>query len=278
MAKRFPIGFVPLVVCLVLAGCHAPAKKTTLTLSLAASLKDAMGDIEAKYSQTHPDISLENNFGSSGTLTQQIEQGAPVDLFLSAAVKPMDDVEKKGSLRDGTRRNLLENRLVLIASKESKLTSFEGLANPSVRVIALGDPASVPAGQYGQQTLSALHLLDQLKPKFVLGKDVRQVLSYVQTGNADAGLVYSTDALTESQVRVVATAPESSHDPIVYPVAVLKDSKNQAEATAFEQFLTSRRAQRKFFAGEGNADQRKLVTLRAVAERTKPAPLLCHPE
>jgi len=239
MTKRLPISLIALVLTVGLAACHSSTKKTTLTLSLAASLKDAMGDIEASYSQAHPDISLENNYGSSGTLTQQIEQGAPVDLFLSAAAKPMDDIERKGLLQAGTREDLLHNSLVLIVPKESQLSGFKGLTNPDVRIIALGDPASVPAGQYGQQTLSSLHLLDKVKSKFVLGKDVRQVLSYVETGNADAGIVYATDALTASQVRVVGTAPENSHDPIVYPVAVLKDSGHKAEAIAFEQFLKS---------------------------------------
>jgi molybdate transport system substrate-binding protein len=180
---------------------------------------------------------LENNYGSSGTLTQQIEQGAPVDLFLSAAAKPMDDIEQKGLLEPGTRANLLRNSLVLIAPKDSHIGDFSGLANPNVRVIALGDPASVPAGQYGQQSLVALHLFDLIKPKLVLGKDVRQVLSYVQTGNADAGIVYATNALIAPQVRVVATAPENTHQPIVYPIAILKESRHKAEAIAFEEFL-----------------------------------------
>ena len=237
MAKRQSICFVLLV--LALSGCNSHVKKATLTLSLAASLKDAMGEIETTYARLHPDITLENNYGSSGTLKQQIEQGVPVDLFLSAAAKPMDDIERKGLMEPGTRGDLLRNSLVLIAPKDSHLSDFSGLTNPNVRMIALGDPASVPAGQYGQQSLVALHLLDQIKSKLVFGKDVRQVLSYVQTGNADAGIVYSTDALIAPQVRVVATAPENTHQPIVYPIAVLKESKHKTEAIAFEEFLKS---------------------------------------
>jgi molybdate transport system substrate-binding protein len=139
----------------------------------------------------------------------------------------------------GTRRNLLRNTLVLIAPLDSKLRDFQGLAGSSVRVIALGDPASVPAGQYGKQTIVALHLWDQLNPKFVLAKDVRQVLTYVETGNVDAGLVYATDAQASSKVRVVATAPESSHDAIVYPAAVVKGSHSKDAAQKFVDYLGS---------------------------------------
>jgi molybdate transport system substrate-binding protein len=213
MVKRQSICFVLIALSVSLSGCNSHGKHTTLTLSLAANLKDAMGEIETTYAHQHPEITLENNYGSSGTLTQQIEQGAPVDLFLSAAAKPMDDIERKGLLEPGTRGDLLRNSLILVAPKDSHISDFSGLANPNVRVIALGDPASVPARQYGQQSLVALHLFDQIKPKLVLGKDVRQVLSYVQTGNADAGIVYATDALISQQVRVVATAPENTHQP-----------------------------------------------------------------
>ncbi|WP_433966623.1 molybdate ABC transporter substrate-binding protein [Tunturiibacter gelidiferens] len=246
MVKRQSICFVLLVLCVALSGCNSHPKITTLTLSLAASLKDAMGEVETTYARQHPEITLENNYGSSGTLTQQIEQGAPVDLFLSAAAKPMDDVERKELLEPGTRADLLRNSLVLVAAKESRITDFSGLTNPNVRVIALGDPASVPAGQYGQQSLAALHLFDQIKPKLVFGKDVRQVLSYVQTGNADVGIVYATDALIAPQVRIVATAPENTHQPIVYPIAVLKESRHKTEAIAFEEFLKSSTAKRIF--------------------------------
>jgi molybdate transport system substrate-binding protein len=213
--------------------------QTTLSIAAAASLKDAVSEAEAAYAQSQPRLEFRNNFGSSGTLAVQIDQGAPVDVFLSAAAKPMDDLESKGLIVAGTRRNLLRNSLVLIAPLDSQLQDFQGLTATSVRLIALGDPASVPAGQYGRQTLSSLHLLDQLNPKFVLAKDVRQVLAYVETGNADAGLVYATDAKISTKVRVVATAPDSAHDPIVYPVAVVKGTSNEQAARSFVDYLGS---------------------------------------
>jgi molybdate transport system substrate-binding protein len=228
-----------------LAGaCHAP-RRTVLTISVAASLTEAIGEIEAAYKHEHPAVELRNNFGSSGTLAQEIERGAPVDVFLSAAAKPMDELVAKGLIVPGSRQDLLRNTLVLIAPQDSKLENFQGLADGSVRVIALGDPASVPAGQYGQQTLRALHLLDQLGSKLVLAKDVRQVLTYVETGNADAGLVYGTDAQVSGKVRVVATAPDETHDPIVYPVAVI-NGRNEDEARKFADYLNGSSAKAVF--------------------------------
>jgi molybdate transport system substrate-binding protein len=220
----------------VLAGCRAPQRRV-LTVSAAASLTDAIEEIEAGYLRVHADVDVRNNFGSSGTLARQIEDGAPVDVFLSAAAKPMDDLQARGLVAAGTRVNLLRNTLVLIAPRDSKLGGFQQLTDPAVRSIALGDPASVPAGQYGQQILASLHLLDAVRPRLVLAKDVRQVLAYVESGNADAGLVYATDALTSTSVRVVATAPESSHDPIVYPAAVIAHGRHEEAARAFAEYL-----------------------------------------
>ena len=214
-------------------------QRTTLMLSAAASLQDAIVEAETAYEHDHADIDFRNNFGSSGTLAREIEEGAPVDAFLSAASRPMDDLEAKGLIEPGTRRNLLLNSLVLIAPRDSQLRGFEGLTDKSIRLIAMGDPASVPTGQYGRQTLAALHLFDKLNSKLVLGKDVRQVLTYVETGIADAGIVYATDAQTSGRVRIVAVAPESAHDPIVYPAAVVKTSRNEAAARKFIEYLSS---------------------------------------
>jgi molybdate transport system substrate-binding protein len=235
----------PLRVCVALSAAvfaallcagHGAAQ-TPLTVSAAASLKDGIAEAETSYKQSHASVVFVNNFGSSGTLAAQIDQGAPVDVFLSAAEKPMDELAAKELIVANTRRNLLRNTLVLIAPLDSRLKDFQGLTDSSIRVIALGDPGSVPAGQYGKQTLSALHLLDKLNAKFVLAKDVRQVLTYVETGNADAGLVYATDALASAKVRVVATAPESTHDAIVYPVAVIKGSHSEEAARSFVEYL-----------------------------------------
>jgi molybdate transport system substrate-binding protein len=236
---RFFRSFAALVLLAGLCGAGCGQTRVTLTVSAAASLKDALAEAEAAYRQSHANIGFVNNFASSGTLAEQINQGAPVDVFLSAASRPMDDLESKGLIAAGTRRNLLRNTLVLIAPPDSRLRDFQGLADPSIRSIALGDPASVPAGQYARQTLAALHLLEQLNAKLVFGSDVRQVLTFVETANADAGLVYSTDAQASGKVRVVAAAPESAHDPIVYPAAVVKGSRGEEAARKFVEYLGS---------------------------------------
>lgn len=232
-----------LVLAISLSACHgasrASSSRVTLTLSVAASLQNVIVDAESAYQRDHAEVEFSNNFGSSGTLSREIEQGAPVDAFLSAAAKPIDNLDAKGLILAGTRRTLLRNSLVLIAPPDSQLKGFEGLTDKSVRLIALGDPASVPAGQYGRQTLTALHLMDKLNAKLVMGKDVRQVLTYVETGNADAGIVYGTDAAASTRVRIVAIAPESSHEPIVYPVAVVRSSRNQEATRKFIEYLSS---------------------------------------
>ena len=236
-------GRVVVAMLTILSCAYCCSAQTRLTVSAAASLKDALAETEAVYEHGHSNIEFSNNFGSSGTLAQQIDQGAPVDLFLSAAAKPMNDLAANGLIVTSTRRNLLRNTLVLIAPLDSKLRDFQGLTDKSIRLIALGDPAGVPAAQYGKQKLLSFHLWEQLSAKYVLGKDVRQVLTYVETGNADAGLVYATDAKASGKVLVVATALESTHDPIVYPVAVVKGGHNEEASRRFVEFLRSPIAQ-----------------------------------
>ena len=149
--KACSILFSALALLIGMQGTGYAQVKVNLTISAAASLKEALTEAETAYKQSRANVDLSNNFGSSGTLATQIDQGAPVDVFLSAAAKPMDDLEAKGLIVGGTRRNLLRNTLVLIAPLDSKLHDFQGLTGSSIRMIALGDPASVPAGHYGRK-------------------------------------------------------------------------------------------------------------------------------
>jgi molybdate transport system substrate-binding protein len=226
---------------LVLAPTRPAAKASVhLTVSAAASLKDALTVIDQNFQRAHPDVTITPNFGASGTLQLQIEQGAPVDVFVSAAPQQMDALTAKNLLLAGTRANLLENELVLIVPKDSKtVASFGDLKRPAVRVIAVGDPRSVPAGTYAQQVLAALGIYDGVKSKMTLATDVRQVLADVETGSAEAGLVYSTDAAISPKVRVVMDAPAGTHQPIVYPAAVLSASMNPDAAKEFVKYLAS---------------------------------------
>lgn len=246
--KKYPVLFALMLFILsAVAGCSGGKEQTetkpvNLTISAAASLQDAMGELKTVYEKQHPDVTLTYNLGSSGTLQKQIEEGAPSDLFISAGKSQMDALAQKGLIVESSHKNLLGNELVLISGKDSKLTGFDSLTDAGVKKISIGTPETVPAGKYAKDTLTSLKLWDQLQARMVLAKDVRQVLTYVETGNVDAGLVYRTDAITSSNVKIVAAAPAGSSAPIVYPMAVIKSSKHQKEAEAFAAFLTSEEA------------------------------------
>ncbi len=222
-----------------------------LTVSAAASLKNVIKEIELLYQQEYPDNQIIYNFASSGSLQRQIEQGAPVDIFISAAINKMDALEKKDLLLSETRRDLLKNQMVLVAPESDKnnsfkLENFADLTTKEITTIALGEPNSVPAGKYAQEVLNSLAIADKVNSKAVYAKDVRQVLNYVATGNVDAGIVYRTDAQVSDNVEIVTTAPETSHSPVIYPIAVIKDSDHPEAAIELIEFLTNSQAQEVF--------------------------------
>ncbi|MBE9034056.1 molybdate ABC transporter substrate-binding protein [aff. Roholtiella sp. LEGE 12411] len=216
---------------------------TSLLVSAAASMKDALEEIKPVYQQGKPNVNISYNFGASGALQQQIEQGAPADIFISAGKKQVDALEQKGLLVPGTRANLANNRLVLIVPNDViGITSFYNLTDTKINKIAMGEPRSVPAGQYAEQVLKKLDIFEKVKSKFVFVNNVRQVLAAVESGNAQAGLVYATDAKISNKVKIVVAADDKFHSPIVYPMAVLKSSKNVDAAKEFVQFLSSSQA------------------------------------
>jgi len=212
---------------------------TNLLVSAAASMKDALEEIKPIYQQSKPNVNISYNFGASGALQQQIEQGAPADIFISAGKKQVDALEQKGLLVPGTRVNLANNRLVLIVPKDVVgISSFYNLTDTKITKIAIGEPRSVPAGQYGEEVLKKLDIFEKVKSKFVFVSNVRQVLAAVESGNAQAGLVYATDARISNNVKIVVAADDKYHSPIVYPIAVIKSSKNIDAARDFTQFLS----------------------------------------
>ncbi|UWG97064.1 molybdate ABC transporter substrate-binding protein [Dehalobacter sp. DCM] len=252
---------VGLILCLVLSGCSNSGKtpsgaqannsdsgqKKEIIIMAAASLKGALTEIETDYESKNSGIDLTFSFASSGTLQQQIEQGAPADVFVSAGKKQMDALEDGNLLVSGTRLDLLGNDLVLIVGKDNTtITRFEDLSKASK--IGMGTPESVPAGKYAKESLTHMGLYDQLQSKLVLAKDVNQVLTYVESGNVDAGFVYTSDAMSSDKVKTVATAPAESHSAITYPGAVIAASKNQTEAKAFLDYLSSSEAKTIFKA------------------------------
>lgn len=225
----------------------AAAGRVDLTVSAAISLMNALQSIRSLYRRTTPGVSISLNLGASGILEEQIKQGAPVDVFISASPQEMNGLEKTGLLVPGTRENLLANTLVLISPKGSDaVTGFKSLATPQVRRVAIAEPESVPAGTYARQTLEYLKLYSLIEPKLIFAANVRQVLAYVETDNVDAGFVYTTDAAITNRVKVVATAPPPSHAPIVYPVAVVKGTRHIRAAEAFVRFLSAPEAQQAF--------------------------------
>jgi molybdate transport system substrate-binding protein len=244
MKKYFVIGV--LLLSVLSAGCNDKEAQTTtpaitveLNVAAAASLKDAANELEAIYTKKHPEVKIYYNLAASGTLQHQIEQGAPTDLFISAGAKQMDALAQENLIVADSRQNLLGNQLVLIAGKNSTLKDFNGLTDQTINKVSIGTPETVPAGKYAQDTLTSLNLYNQIKSKLVLAKDVRQVLTYVQTENVDAGLVYRSDTYNVNDIKIIATAPENSHKPIVYPMAIIKASKNQSAARDFANFLAS---------------------------------------
>jgi molybdate transport system substrate-binding protein len=220
---------------------------TQLIVSAAASLTDALKELAPLYHQAHSNVSVRYNFASSGALQQQIENSAPADVFISAAEKQMDALQQKNLLVSNTRRNLLTNRLVLVVpTRASGIANLKSLTDIRMRRIVIGDPRSVPAGQYAEEALTKAGVWKQLKPKYVLASNVRQVLQFVEAGNVDAGLVYLTDAKTTNKVKIAQTIPANLHSQIVHPIAVLKNSRNQTVSRNFVQFLLSNSAKKVF--------------------------------
>jgi molybdate transport system substrate-binding protein len=228
----------------VLAGCQANSslsankqapESTHLTVSAAVSLKDAFSEIGALFkSKTGRTINF--NFGGSGALQKQLETGAPVDLFASAGMQQMDALGGKDLIDAASRRDFARNSLVLIVPADAKIpiVSFSDLTRVEVQKIAVGNPKTVPAGVYSDQVFEKLNLKTALRAKLILAEDVRQVLDYVVRGETDAGVVYATDArYAGEKIRIAVTADEGSHSPILYPIAVIKDSRQKQAAQEF---------------------------------------------
>ena len=230
------------VLLLSILSCRAngPSSSNELTVSAAVSLKDAFNEI-AELSEKRNGTKIRFNYGASGALQKQIESGAPADVFASAGAKQMDDLAAKGFIAPDTRKDFARNSLVLIVpAKSAGVSSFSDLANPGVKKVAVGNPKTVPAGQYTEQTFNQLELLPQIQTKLIFAEDVRQVLDYVVRDEVEAGVVYSSDALSAgAKVKVVARAPDDSHDPILYPMAIVKDSKQPAAAQQFIDLVLS---------------------------------------
>jgi molybdate transport system substrate-binding protein len=240
------------IIILLAAGAVAlwagpAAADQELIVSAAASLTNAMKEVAGQFEQAHPGTKILCNFAASGPLLQQIAQGAPVDVFASADQKTMDQAQEKGFIAPASRKNFVSNTLVLIAPAKSRhsLAGLGDLASPEVKRVALGNPETVPVGRYTQQALSKAGLWEILKPKFIYGESVRQVLDYVSRGEVDTGFVYSTDAvLGKGKVKVIQVVTE--HAPILYPIAVIASTDKKTLAQSLVDFVLSPPAQEIF--------------------------------
>jgi molybdate transport system substrate-binding protein len=218
---------------------------TEVHLAAAASLKNAYDDkLIPMFEKKYPGVKVTPTYASSGDLQTQIENGLETDVFMSAANKQMNKLINESLIDNNTNVQLLENKVVLIVPKDSKLniTSFDDLKNVN-GTIAIGDPESVPAGQYAQEVLNNSGLWDTVEPKLSLGASVTAVLNQVSQGSADCGIVYSTDAKSDDGVKVVCEAPNGTlKTPVIYPVAQTKNATNPDGAKAFLDFLQTQEA------------------------------------
>lgn len=222
-----------------------------ILVAAAASLKNAYEDeLIPMFEEQYPGVTVEGTYDSSGKLQTQIEEGLEADVFMSAAVKQMKALDEEGMIASDTIVDLLENKIVLIvpAGSDSKIDSFEKIGDAAS--IALGDPESVPAGQYAKEALTNLNVWDSIQDKVSLGTNVTEVLNQVAAASADAGIVYATDAASMAdQVTVVAEAPEGSLEKeVIYPVAVVKATAHEDAAKAFVDFLQTPEAIKVFEA------------------------------
>jgi molybdate transport system substrate-binding protein len=224
----------------------AEAHAQEVTLSAAISTKDAVETLGRRFMAARPGVVLRYNFGSSGELQKQIEAGAPVDLFISAAQRQMDELEKKGLVIGASRRAFARNVLTVIKPAGSTLDIAKpaDLLDARLAKIVIGNPRTVPAGQYAEASLRTLGLWERLKPRLVFAENVRQALDYVARGEVDAGLVYTTDAaLRGRQVTEAFRPAEDTYPPVVYPVAVVSGARQVSLAQAFLDLLVSSEGQ-----------------------------------
>lgn len=241
--KNIFSAIIILMLSIPMVGCGIQKENSTtespveLNISAASSLKEALTDIQSEFKKIKPNIILTINFGASGSLQQQIEQGAPCDLFISASQSQMKALDEKSLLLENTKKDLVKNTLVLVGPKDTTITSLSDLSSDKVKNIAVGEPKSVPAGKYADEVFTNLGIKDTISSKLVFAKNVKEVLAWTASRNTEVGFIYKSDALSSKDVKIIETIADDKHSPITYPVGILKASKNQDIAKSFEDFL-----------------------------------------
>jgi molybdate transport system substrate-binding protein len=237
------LGVVLVTASLLLGAGAASAQE--LVFSVAISMREAVQELGQSFAAARPGLTIRYNLGSSGELQKQIEAGAPVDVFISAAARQMDELEAKKLVLSESRRAFARNVLTVIKPADSRIdiTKPADLGEPRVGRIVIGNPKTVPAGQYAEESLRTLGLWDRVKGKLVFAENVRQALDYVARGEVDAGFVYTTDAAAQKTGVKEAFRPgEDTYRPVVYPAAVVAGTRQAALAKAFIALLSSAEA------------------------------------
>ncbi|MDD3246062.1 MAG: molybdate ABC transporter substrate-binding protein [Methanosarcina sp.] len=250
-AKKLILPVLAAVLCLgivafLAASPGAGEQPTPITVSAAASLTEAFTDIAREFEVAHPDTKVELNLAGSGTLRMQIEGGAPIDVFASASQAHMDLLSEEKLIENSSRKDFATNTLVMVVPEKNgseSPKSLEDLTADNVEKIAIGDPESAPVGKYTKQAMERAGIWDKLAGKIILAENVKQVLTYVETGEVDAGFVYMTDAESGRKDLYEITYTVPVNESISYPIAVVNSSKNKEEAQEFVDFVTGTRGQ-----------------------------------
>lgn len=234
MHRKFISTCIILTLGLIIVGCEKN-DKTQINVSVASSLKEPFLKIEKNYEQENKDVDLVMNFGSSGSLTQQIKQGAPCDVFVSASIKYMDELKKDGYLIDNKYEELAKNRLVLVSNTKD-IKNIDDLKSDEYKKIGVGEINSVPVGQYANEVIVKEGIKPYIEEKLVYAKDAKEVLAWVVSGNVDAAFLYKSDTNHHKNLKHY-DIDENLHTPIVYPVGVIKESKNLEQSIEFNNYL-----------------------------------------
>ncbi len=239
---------ITILLMLILASCTKSEadEKTEILVAAASSMTPALTEIATEFEKANTDIQITFTFGSSGKLAQQIKSGAPVDIFISASSSDMDTLEEGHKIESDTRVDITSNTLVVIRQKNGDNSSLNE-DNPftfEIDHFAIGNPNTVPAGVYAKEALTKLGEWETLEPKLVFGKDVRQVLTFVETGNAEMGIVFTSDARSSDKVEVDSKIDPTLHSSAVYPGARITATKQPEAAKAFLDYMTTPEVQK----------------------------------
>jgi len=236
MVKSLFLSFVVLMLSAV------SAQAVDIHLSAAASMKDAISELAGDFAKKNPGVKFQNNFGASGAVAKQIENGAPADLFFSANLKWMDYLKEKKIMDEKSIRTFAFNTLVFVGKPDLKVTTIQDVVR--LDRIAIGSPKSVPAGEYADKALKNAGIDKQLEKKLVMAKDVRACLMYADNGEVSGAFVYRTDAALAKNVKILFTVSQELYPRVTYPMGLTATGSKKAQAVAFYKFLQSPEAEK----------------------------------